>query len=360
MADDDSFLLLGSDEAPSLGWLIGPGRAPQPRWRRAIAWFRERPSRAALLMAAFVSVGIMVWSVIGRQRADRIVASQLLDPAGVLRIDAPFAPQTLRRLTPEQAVAWNAAAPLETAPNAAIAFLLRSGAPTDYQRSLQCLTMAIYYEAGSEGEAGERAVAQVILNRVRHPAYPKTVCGVVFDGAQRRNACQFTFACDGSLARVPAAEGWRRAMLVGASALSGAVFAPVGWATHYHANYVVPYWAASLAKVATVGAHIFYRFDGAWGTQAAFRGRYAGNEPGIPALPGANALPATEPATDVAAGTPVEVTTRERPVLIDRAAPVAQAGAAVGLNDRRVLLRDPLASAAAVAGSRQPIVAPAD
>jgi hypothetical protein len=124
----------------------------------------------------------------------------------------------------------------------------------------------------------------VVLNRVRHPAFPGSVCGVVYEGSTRPTGCQFTFTCDGSLHRQPDGEGWRRAIEVAAAALSGSVFAPVGWATHYHADYVVPYWASTMAKNTAVGAHLFYRWPGGWGQPSAFTRDYGGHEPSAAAL----------------------------------------------------------------------------
>ena len=149
----------------------------------------------------------------------------------------------------------------------------------DRTRALQCLAAAIYYEAGSEPDAGQRAVAQVVLNRVAHQAYPKTVCGVVYQGSERSTGCQFTFTCDGSLARRPSPLFWERAMNVARAALSGDVYAPVGLATHYHTVQVHPYWAPSLDYLGTIGAHRFYSFRGAAGRLAAFRFAYMGGEP---------------------------------------------------------------------------------
>lgn len=151
----------------------------------------------------------------------------------------------------------------------------------DHHRALLCLTQAVYYEAGFEPMAGRRAVAQVVLNRMRHPAYPKSVCSVVY---QRNSTpvCQFSFVCDGALYRAPQASAWRQAHDIAAAALAGYVEPTVGSATHYHADYVSPRWAPMLAKVAKLGAHIFYRWPGAWGLPAAFSGRYIG-EPSDPA-----------------------------------------------------------------------------
>src|SRR5207248_4456703 len=185
---------------------------------------------------------------------------------------APPAPPPLliRQLAPEQALQVNALIPVAQGPNPAAAPFAFRGDAAARKQALECMASAIYYEAGSQDDDGERAVAQVVLNRVRHPAFPASVCGVVYEGSTRPTGCQFTFTCDGSLNRQPDADDWRRAMMVAQAALSGAVYAPVGWATHYHADYVVPYWAATMAKNAVVGAHIFYRWPGGWGQPAAF------------------------------------------------------------------------------------------
>jgi hypothetical protein len=136
--------------------------------------------------------------------------------------------------------------------------------------SLDCLTQAVYYEAASEPEQGQRAVAQVVLNRVRHPSFPNSVCGVVYQGSERRTGCQFTFTCDGSLRRTPSTGLWLRARQVAESALRGRIEASVGMATHYHTDWVFPYWAPNLKKITRVGTHIFYGWNGSWGRRAAF------------------------------------------------------------------------------------------
>ncbi len=129
--------------------------------------------------------------------------------------------------------------------------------------ALDCLALAITYEAGHEPPAGQAAVAQVILNRVGHPAFPKSVCAVVYQGAGRHTGCQFSFVCDGSLARPRSPRVWSQAQAIAAAVLGGQRDPAVGAATFYHANYVSPYWAPALVRVATIGAHIFYRFPGA-------------------------------------------------------------------------------------------------
>ena len=209
---------------------------------------------------------------------------------------APAPPPLLvHQLPPEQALQVNQGIPLTHGPNPAAPAFLFKGSSTARQQALQCLASAVYYEAGSQDQDGERAVAQVVLNRVRHPAFPASICGVVYEGSTRPTGCQFTFTCDGSLYRQPDSAGWRRAYRVAEAALTGYVYAPVGYATHYHANYVVPYWASTLSKNAIVGAHIFYRWMGGWGQPAAFTKDYSGHEANAVGL--RNAALAAEAAT---------------------------------------------------------------
>jgi len=165
---------------------------------------------------------------------------------------------------------------IDAGPSAS-AFLAR-GTGLDKARALKCMTQAIYYEAASESEAGQQAVAQVVLNRVAHSAWPSSVCGVVYEGSTRVTGCQFSFTCDGSMRRTPGRSSWARAQRIAARAMAGEVYRPIGLATHYHTNWVNPYWAPSLNYVGTIGAHRFYKMHGRNGTQAAFRGRYAGIE----------------------------------------------------------------------------------
>ena len=232
---------------------------------------------AALLAAAF--------SYAATLRADVAVAAtvQIAPVKAAALIDATAGEQAGQvQAVGAAAEQINAALPFSGAPvRAAQPFAAPTGG-TAYDRALTCLTQAIYYEAGYEPASGRRAVAQVVLNRMRHPAFPKSVCGVVY----QRNAtpvCQFSFVCDGSLNRAPAAGAWRSAREIAVAALSGAVEPSVGQATHYHANYVAPRWAPMLAKITQIGAHIFYRWPGAWGQPAAFTGRYIG-EPADPSM----------------------------------------------------------------------------
>jgi len=174
---------------------------------------------------------------------------------------------------------------------AARAFSIAAASTIDRGRALECLTAAIYYEAATEPDAGQQAVAQVILNRVRHPAFPNTVCGVVYQGSERTTGCQFSFACDGSMGRTPSRPYWLRAMKVAAAALNGHVMAGVGLATHYHTYAVTPSWNRDLVMTGVFGAHFFHRWQGWWGTPAAFSQAYRGGEP----FPGPHPRPATQP-----------------------------------------------------------------
>jgi spore germination cell wall hydrolase CwlJ-like protein len=136
--------------------------------------------------------------------------------------------------------------------------------------NVDCLSRAIYYEARSESRRGQLAVAEVVLNRVSHRLYPNNICGVVYEGTDRetglswrgnQESCQFSFTCDGSEARrPPVGEEWQVAQRVAAHALMGLSTSVTGYATHYHANYVSPYWAPRLVHTQTIGTHIFYRF----------------------------------------------------------------------------------------------------
>ncbi len=190
-----------------------------------------------------------------------------------------LSPLQVRDLAPATAVEVNRQIPLAGGPNpAARPFELGKGSTDARSRALECLTSSIYYEAGRESADGQRAVAQVVLNRVRHPAFPNSVCGVVFEGSTRVTGCQFTFTCDGSMAYRPVPELWQRARKVAWEMMSGRIYTPVGNATHYHADYVVPYWASSLVKTSVEGVHIFYRWAGGWGRPAAFNDRWSGLE----------------------------------------------------------------------------------
>ncbi|RSV35365.1 cell wall hydrolase [Sphingomonas sp. ABOLE] len=196
----------------------------------------------------------------------------------------PVEPVAIADLDPEDARAFNASIPFATGPNPAARPFHLVGAADSQERAVDCLAAAEVYEAGDDA-LGERAVAQVILNRVRHPAFPKTVCGVVFQGSERSTGCQFTFSCDGAMLRwSPTPAAWARAREIAKMALHGTVFRPVGHATHYHTDWVVPYWSASLDKIVELHTHLFFRWAGWWGTPPAFNRAYVADEPKIALL----------------------------------------------------------------------------
>jgi spore germination cell wall hydrolase CwlJ-like protein len=246
-------------------------------------------SLAAGLCAAFGLASASAWPAYahleGRNALARAARPALVKP---LTASAPMAGPGraaeaapvvgLQDLSAEEARLWNAAIPISKAPNpAAKPFRLDAAGVLEEARATECMTAAIYYEAGFESLAGRRAVAQVVINRLRNPLFPKSVCGVVFQGSDA-GGCQFTFTCDGALARKPEEDAWASAREIAVAALHGYVMKQVGNATHYHADYVAPYWSPTLLKVAVVGQHIFYRWTGGLGLPPAFAGRYAGGE----------------------------------------------------------------------------------
>ena len=262
--------------SPTLSRPLDGLRKAAKKWRdrgRALVriYPRETLGAGVLAFVGFVALGTVT------------LPNSATGPAAHAAPPAP-PPLILQPIAPQQALKVNAEIPVASGPNPAASPFVFKGSSTARGQALQCLASAVYYEAGNQDSDGARAVAQVVLNRVRHPAFPDSVCGVVYEGSTRPTGCQFTFTCDGSLAREPDADGWRRARQIAEAALAGSVYAPVGWATHYHADYVLPTWASSMAKNAIVGAHLFYRWSGSWGQAAAFSSRYAGREPNAAAL----------------------------------------------------------------------------
>ncbi|MCW1381569.1 cell wall hydrolase [Novosphingobium sp. KCTC 2891] len=257
--------------------------------RRALrrpSLLRQRVAGIAAIGLAGAVLGMLGWG--NPQGIEPAAAQERLQPferSGESFPGSAFyylAPGDSGLVAPDAAqAAWNARRDDEdmTSPAGPAARpVLARGSGEDQWRALQCLTAAVYYEAASEPDAGQRAVAQVVLNRVAHPAYPNSVCGVVYQGSERPG-CQFSFACDGSLARRPVAAFWDRARRVAADALAGYVYAPVGLATHYHTWAVHPGWADKLTFIGAIGAHRFYRWAGSAGRPAAFTSVYAGGEP---------------------------------------------------------------------------------
>jgi spore germination cell wall hydrolase CwlJ-like protein len=124
----------------------------------------------------------------------------------------------------------------------------------------KCLANAVYFESRGEPVRGQIAVAQVVMNRVFSPFYPKTVCGVVYQNAHRHNSCQFTFACDGIPDIVTEPDAWERAKRIARDTLDGKLWMPeVAKSTHYHAFWVHPSWVGEMKKLYSLGVHKFYR-----------------------------------------------------------------------------------------------------
>ncbi len=135
------------------------------------------------------------------------------------------------------------------------------------EREQWCMATGIYFEARGENYRGQVAVAQVIMNRVEHESYPDTICGVVYQNQHRRNACQFSFACDGktNVNRTPEIAAWAQAQEITAKVLNEEIYLPeVANATHYHATYVRPHWARNMTRLTQIGLHVFYRFRPGW------------------------------------------------------------------------------------------------
>lgn len=227
----------------------------------------DRESKNAIAGMAFLFVTVLLIAHSARPAPTPEKAHQELPSP---RRSAPPAPST-------SPMSWSAAArPVPTpavyvlAPGRASPFFYK-GSGGDRERALDCLAAAAWYEAGNDAE-GQRSVIQVVLNRVRHPSFPNSVCGVVFQGSDRATGCQFTFTCDGSLQRrFPSTREWRLAQKLAQEALDGDVDLAVGQATHYHADYVAPWWSSALQQVSRIGVHIFYRWPGGRGHLAGKR-----------------------------------------------------------------------------------------
>ena len=245
------------------GNFVRGGRRRLQRRRRR--WTLVAAGLVAIALPAFASPPLTAWDslTVGAATA----ADQTVLPMPFEQVGASFPGSAYYYLEAEKPVLKVGEGIHSDAGDAASVPVARAfridNSGVDRSRALQCLTAAIYYEAASEPDGGQRAVAQVVLNRVAHPAYPKTVCGVVYQGSERPTGCQFSFTCDGSLARAPQRYFWQRAEDVARAALSGYVYAPIGLATHYHTIQVNPYWAPSLRYLTTIGAHRFYAFNGA-------------------------------------------------------------------------------------------------
>jgi spore germination cell wall hydrolase CwlJ-like protein len=264
----------------------------QRLWARAVALFdglgEHRAPIALFLMAVAISLVIAVLP------ADMAAPTPVphnstaginTDAFTALPGQASDAPLLAEATTPNaDARAKNEAVPFVSGPIPVAPPFKLAGSNLDLERATNCLALAALAEAG-QSDIGQRAVIQVVLNRVRHPAFARTVCGVVFQGSERRTGCQFTFTCDGSLARRYSETAWEAARGRSAQALAGYVFAAVGTATHYHTDWVFPYWSPKLEKLARVETHLFFRWPGQFGSKAALRMGYRGGEPAYGSTP---------------------------------------------------------------------------
>ena len=306
------------------GWTLPGGALPSKTWRKRLAVLFA--AIAVPAMAASGGVGTLPGNAIEstaalatRQAAEAALPFErpgmsfpgsaffyMADPAGTALVALP----TADPLASGAESGRELGALIDV--GAAARPFYSPGTGITHARAQECLAQAIWYEAASESEAGQRAVAQVVLNRVAHPSWPSSVCGVVYQGSERSTGCQFTFTCDGSLARRPSGVSWARAQRIASDALGGSVYAPVGLATHYHTLWVNPYWASTLDHIGSIGAHRFYRNRGAGGQAAAFSTAYAGLEPMVSGRTTAIPVTASAPIT----------TTPGRPVIAYQLDPV--------------------------------------
>jgi spore germination cell wall hydrolase CwlJ-like protein len=274
-----------------LAFPAGPVGADAARSRRGLAIL------AALLAFAAMLTALVAWPLLRSGSEASGDPAKSAPPIAALPARASDAPVLATPATAAaDAKARNAADPFFADKLVQARPFRFEGTTQDRARAADCLALAALAEAGGD-DAGQRAVIQVVLNRVRHPAFARTVCGVVFEGSQRRTGCQVTFTCDGSLDRRYSEAARAAALQRAQEALGGRVFAPVGNATHYHTDWVYPWWSPKLLKVAQVQTHLFFRWPGYWGGPVAANMAYRGSEPDVFAAPAAAAAAAALPIT---------------------------------------------------------------
>jgi spore germination cell wall hydrolase CwlJ-like protein len=216
----------------------------------------RRPARLfSLATAALLTVGA---GVAGAYAAGGMTADAVRgDQAGKL-LPLPRIGMQVAAMQHEAAVKAGTVSPLDGLLGPSAQMPLRVADPVALAHDIDCLTAAVYYEARGEPREGQAAVAQVVLNRVRDAGFPKSVCGVVYQGAASHE-CQFTFACDGSTDARLEPAAWARARVVAGDALAGYVVNAVGAATHYHVADLGEIWGGQMVRIAQIGQHVFYR-----------------------------------------------------------------------------------------------------
>lgn len=314
---------------------------------------------SAILLAVFISLAAIGGpkDTAASQITDSRLAEASTDETLPATDDLPAAADDtviLSRLSPDEARARNAVIEFAAVgPGNPRPFAFH-GSSADRLRARDCLALAGMAEAGG-GDGDQRAVMQVILNRVRHPAFSNSVCGVVFEGSQRPTGCQFSFTCDGSLARRYSDKLWEASRRRAEEMLGGATYPPVGNSTHFHADYVYPWWSDELDKVAQVGSHIFFRWRGFWRTARALSARYSGGEPDPMALRAtAEAVAAANPLpTLLESGTAVRSIMQEQVAETPAADADAEASPSPGAGVHFVLISPTDAPSELVARARQ-------
>lgn len=273
------------------------------------------------VLLALAAIGVVLYA---SERADHGVIAARPHPAAPPPDVVPdVLPMVLAPVTEDDARAANARIALITKGFVGARPFVYAGNGDARLRARDCLAAAMIYEAGDDSK-GQQAVGQVIINRARHPAFPKSICGVVFQGSERTTGCQFTFTCDGALNRRYSPAAWTRAQGNADMMLSGATYSPVGLATHYHTDWVRPYWSDSLEKIAIVDTHLFFRWPGYWGTPGAFRGAVSGGDGPVAKMA------ALSPLHALALGLPTEIAGVDANAAVGDARVVAGAGAATG------------------------------
>jgi spore germination cell wall hydrolase CwlJ-like protein len=289
-------------------------QAAWPIWREWSGWLFVLLAAAAIALVLYAS----------DRSSERALAARPHPVAPPADVVPDVLPMEFAPVAEDDARAANARIALITKGFIAPRPFVYAGNGDAKARARDCLAAAMIYEAGDDAR-GQQAVGQVVINRARHPAFPKSICGVVFQGSERVTGCQFTFTCDGALARRYSDAAWQRARNNADLMLSGGTYPPVGLATHYHTDWVRPYWSDSLEKIAIVDTHLFFRWPGYWGTPGAFRGAVSGSDGPVAKLA------AISPLHAIALGLPADLATGvDANAAVGEARVVAGAGESAG------------------------------